>query len=190
MSRGEKLFEMPTLRGSGEFVLPTDEEAEGRIFSLYEQLDPWQRDEGFIWYFRAYDHCVNLARQFPDLDLTYDQIAGIVAALSPQTSWEQNLHYARMLLTEDRAPTLTHAVDSALKIKAGEDPITVLHHRKKNNLKVRTFHSNISDPEVSQDVTIDRHAWNLIFNDPKAIKKSRLYIQPPSTDGQQTGTGR
>lgn len=178
MSRGEKLFEMPTLRGSGDFVLPTNQEAEERIYSLYQETDAWQREEGFTWYFRANEHCASLARQFPELSLTHDQVAGIVAALSPQASWEQNLFYAQMLLSEDRAPTLTHAVDSALKIKAGEDPISVLHHRKKNNLKVRSFHSNISDPEMSQDVTIDRHAWNLIFNDPKAIKRSRLYIQP------------
>lgn len=179
MSGGEKLFEMPTLRGSGDFVLPSDDEAESRIYGMYQKLEPWQKEEGFGWYFRASEQCELLRGEFAELRLDHDRIAAIVAALSPQASWEQNLYYARLLLLENRAPTLTHAVESARRIRDGEDPISVLHHHTKNNLKVRSFHSNIANPDSSDAVTIDRHAWNLIFNDPKAIKKSRLYIRPP-----------
>lgn len=168
------------MRGSGEFVIPSDEEAEERIFALYEQLEPWQKEEGFMWYFRAFDQCLAIAEEFAHLQLTHDQVAGIIAALSPQASWDQNLEYARLLLSEGRAPTLGHAVSAANEIRHGEDPDTVLHSSHRNNWKVRAFHSNISSPHTSEDVTIDRHAWNLIFEDTKAIKRAGRRI--PLTD--------
>ena len=163
---------MPTLRGSGEFILPSDKEAEERIFALYEQLEPWQKEEGFIWYFQAFHQCQAIVDEFSDLDLSHDQVAGIIAALSPQASWEQNIDYVRMLLSEGTAPTLGHAVKSAMEIRFGAEPISVLHASHRNNWKVRAFHSNISSPDTSEDVTIDRHAWNLIFKDTKAIKRA------------------
>ncbi|MCB9823231.1 hypothetical protein H6800_03070 [Candidatus Nomurabacteria bacterium] len=173
-----RLFESPTLRASGEFILPTEKEAEERILAVFERLQDWEVQQGFEWYFRAHDKCAELVEEFSQFGLDTNSMAGLVAALSPQASWSQNLVYARLLLTTDHAPTLGHSITSARQIRDGEDPVAVLHHKDKNNLKVRSFHHNIANPDTSTEVTIDRHAWNLLFDDPKATRKGRLYIKP------------
>lgn len=177
--RGEtKLFEIPTQRTTGEFQLPADDLAESRIVDIFERATDEQREAGLNWYHNAHLTCMHLVDQFPERQLDVVRVAGIAAALSPQASWEQNIGYVETLLRTGTAPTLTHAIDSALAIRDGACPVEVLHHPSKNNLKVRSFFDNIANPYTSDAVTIDRHAWNLIFNDPKAIRRSRLYIKP------------
>ncbi len=55
----------------------------------------------------------------------------------------------------------------------GFDPEIVIS-RTGNNPKVYSFFKNIAYPETSDDVTIDRHMWNLLFDDLGVVEKAGL----------------
>lgn len=82
--------------------------------------------------------------------------AGIIAALSPMTSWPENLRKARMIVETGTSYGLKSNVAKAQQIFAGSDPLTVL----KGN-KVRAFYMNIMDITSDETVTIDRHAIDI-----------------------------
>ncbi len=81
---------------------------------------------------------------------------GIVAALSPQTSWAQNIKNAKTLVETRNAPTLGSSVGKALRILDGEHPMDILGGRK-----VRAFYMNLNHPNIVDHVTVDRHAVNI-----------------------------
>lgn len=109
--------------------------------------------EGLAWYANAHAEACRLS---DDYGVTVPQAAGIIAALSPQMGWEQNLYIARDFISGDnRDVHFRLCVDRAAAILAdpGADPLSIL-----GGPKVRSFYRNISDPSVSGPVTVDRHA--------------------------------
>lgn len=105
---------------------------------------------GIGWYQVAHNEAVKLSHAY---GLTTSQAVGIIAALSPQTSWEENLRIAD-LLCDTRANVHTaDAQRKALAILDGADPVQTLGGRK-----VRSFYANILTPFHAGPVTIDRHA--------------------------------
>jgi hypothetical protein len=105
--------------------------------------------EGLDWYRVAAGEARALAA---DYGVSFEAAAGVIAALSPRTSWELNVSYARELFETGKAPTLGRNVDKARAIAAGASPDAVL-----GGDKVRSFYSNIVHP-ASDAVCIDRHA--------------------------------
>jgi len=80
--------------------------------------------------------------------------AGILAALSPQTEWGDNIHLAHLLIGTGHASGQTGVNnEKALKILHGEDPLTVLKGRK-----VVPFYKAIVNPEGDNPTVVDRHA--------------------------------
>lgn len=79
--------------------------------------------------------------------------AGIIAALSPMTSWPENIKKATMLVETGTTYGLPANVEKAKRILAGENPLDVL-----GGLKVRAFYLNILGENSAETVTIDRHA--------------------------------
>ncbi len=78
---------------------------------------------------------------------------GVVAALSPQTSWAQNVKNASTFWETGTAPTLGASIAKADRIRHGVHPLNVL-----GGNKVRSFYCNLVDPEDNRFVTVDRHA--------------------------------
>ena len=103
---------------------------------------------GVYWYYDAYDVANNVCPS--------DTIrgAGILAALSPQTSWSLNQELAFALVRDpDTNPgTITNFYEKARNIYYGAQPAAVLRGRK-----VRSFFHNIAYPDSSYHVTVDRH---------------------------------
>lgn len=82
--------------------------------------------------------------------------AGIIAALSPMTSWPENIKKARMVVETGETYGLKANVAKARRILNGESPLDVLKGRK-----VRAFYLNIIGESSAETVTIDRHAIDI-----------------------------
>jgi len=128
------------------------------IISVYRAARPEQIAAGLAWYPEAHDLAVLLAGG----DLAKG--AGVIAALSPQTSWSQNVKLATRAFTDGKASGQTGAnVSKANRIMAGESPEDVLgwnDPKAKSGHKVRNFFRNIVNP-VGPECTIDRHAHDI-----------------------------
>jgi len=112
---------------------------------------------GRDWYRDAY---VTAAHFADDYGVTREQAIGVIAALSPQTQWWQNVMLAKQVLSAG-AMVQGHTRDTMRKVNAilaGIPPLDVL-----GGQKVRSFYVNILDLGFSADVvTIDRHAWRTV----------------------------
>jgi hypothetical protein len=128
------------------------------ILAVYRAARPEQIAAGMQWYADA--HTFALAISGGDLITG----AGVIAALSPQTSWAQNMTLASRAFVEGFASGQTGAnVDKANRILAGESPEDVLgwnNPKAKSGHKVRNFYRNIVDP-TGRECTIDRHAFDV-----------------------------
>ncbi len=111
---------------------------------------PDETAQGLAWYADAHAHAADLAHIYGVRPTT---VAGIIAATSPQVSWEQNLGIADALLSGERNVCLGLGERRALAILNGAFPLDVLGGRK-----VRSFFRNICTPHLDGPVTVDRHA--------------------------------
>lgn len=135
----------------------------GLVARILDTLEDATEDEyvlGKAWYLEAHW----IASQ---VGPTTVQGAGIIAALSPQIGWVDNVAAARALALGDPEGAfktfgcLGPNVDKATRILRGEAPLDVLGGRK-----VRSFYRNIVDPHHDGPVTVDRHALNLALVGP------------------------
>jgi hypothetical protein len=125
------------------------------IIQKYHSASPEFLKGGNEWYERAHD----VAKGIGGGDV--QRGAGIVAALSPQMSWERNINMAHELVRHGTASHTEDNLKKALKIHEGADPREVL-----GGHKVRSFYENIVDPSNPNPVTIDRHAHDIAVGDP------------------------
>lgn len=149
-------------------ALPTPNEAVERILSVYAQATEEECLEGSEWYLHALEHATYAAYGAKSVE----HACGIVAALSPQCSWDQNLVNAELVCdgTPDLATQSHNAIDKAVVILQGANPTDTLGGRK-----VRSFSRNLSSPHRAGAVTIDRHALAIVLGvsaakDPRAAK--------------------
>lgn len=110
------------------------------------------------WYPIAHAFCAKWAQAF---GMETWQVAGIVAALSPQLSWDKNKSQALETIarlqngrTLDGMQAYPANRNKAIRIFNGENPLTVL-----GGNKVRSFYANLMLDESA--VTIDRHATTI-----------------------------
>ncbi len=69
---------------------------------------------GRVWYEQAFDHCSAFSLAH---GVTLPVAAAVVAVLSPQKSWAQNLKLAEVCLSGERPRTMGRAADLACKIR-------------------------------------------------------------------------
>lgn len=133
-------------------------ESTANILAVYRGARPDQIAAGLGWYGDAR----KVARRIAGGDL--HKGAGVLASLSPQTSWAQNMVLASRAFDEGIATGHTGAnLDKANRILSGESPESVLGWTKvnpKSGHKVRNFYRNIVNP-TGPECTIDRHAFNI-----------------------------
>lgn len=108
---------------------------------------------GMDWYNRAHDIASEVGRG------DVRKGAGIIAALSPQTEWTENVRMARQLSNTGTATgyITQKEVGKARRILEGEKPEDVLPM----HFKTGHFYRNIADPSDPNAVTVDRHAHDL-----------------------------
>jgi hypothetical protein len=121
------------------------------ISAVYEDASEEEVQNGKQWYHVAHRFAAGLARLH---DGDTGRAAGVIAALSPQVSWERNMSMATSVYREQPVIGQTGInIEKAKRIYEGEDPLEVLGGKK-----TRAFYTNISFPDNSGVVTIDRHA--------------------------------
>lgn len=119
------------------------------VLKVYDSALDGARAEGEQWYALARGQAWEMCPDNPRA------AAGVIAALSPQTSWEQNLVNAWRLYEGGDPRGLGANLLKALRCYAGEEPLDVL-----GGPKVRAFFRCIAEPETDA-VCVDRHAWDV-----------------------------
>ena len=127
-----------------------------RILDVYESADAQQIAAGLGWYAEAH----HIAEDLSDsTGVSIAQASGILAALSPQVSWGFNVEWAYGVAQGDTTRRgLGLSLGRALMIQRNPDtdPLDILGGRK-----VRAFYSAILTSGFTDQVVIDRHAYDL-----------------------------
>lgn len=143
----------------------TRERMVDNIIRMYESASDDQRRRGESWYTTAHE----VADMLSDGHVRVG--AGLLAALSPQTSWESSIELARdAYKTGNPRDHTREALAKAAKILAGADPTEVLPMTKKTG----HFFRCIVDPSDPDAVCIDRHAHDLAVGEAYGSKPRGL----------------
>jgi hypothetical protein len=122
------------------------------IISTWNLATPEQIDRGRGWY----PHARELAELISEGNVRAG--AGVIAALSPQKTWEQNVKLARgAFATGEASGQVGNAVGKAQAIMEGAEPLDVLP----DDSKTWNFFRAIIDPSDPDPVVIDRHAHDI-----------------------------
>jgi hypothetical protein len=127
------------------------------VLAVWNSATADQEAEGRRWYPMAH----GLAEMMCDGDARMG--AGLIAALSPQTSWWLNVELAADAYDTGRPSRhVGDALSKAAKILAGMDPADVLPMERKTG----QFFRCIADPSDPEAVCIDRHAHDIAVGEP------------------------
>lgn len=125
------------------------DEMTANILALWDALSDADKAKGIAWYSVAND----LARIMGNGDVRKG--AGVIAAMSPLKSWDINVKLARDAFNGNVHGQFGDACRKVEKIMAGANPCDVLPM----DAKTGNFYANILDPNDTEHVTIDRHAY-------------------------------
>ena len=119
-----------------------------------------EKSVGFQWYQDANNLADTLSRES---GYSIFKTAGVIAALSPLTSWDRNKEIARKFLVnrERKGLHTTKMIGKAEKILEADNFTQVL--KILNGDKIRNFAENILHPFRAWAVTIDRHAISVAY---------------------------
>lgn len=144
------------------------------LLGAYAMATESEKNAGLAWYREARADVLHLSTEY---HIDWDVCAGVVAALSPNCPWSQNISSARALIHQSiqgvRPEKMRNVVAytanrlKALAILEGEDPEVVLGGPKTLN-----FFRNLAGCDDS--VTIDGHAYNLWRNASKGVKGAAM----------------
>ena len=131
--------------------LPSHEDLVANILTTWSRASADDLTNGAEWYAYAHLYAHSLDRK------RYKRAAGVIAALSPQTSWNENVKLATRAYSYSGPSGQTRAnVDKVHAILKGHAPLDVL-----GGNKVRAFYACIVDPHASTEVVVDRHALSI-----------------------------
>jgi hypothetical protein len=134
-----------------------------RALQVYARATPRQIAQGHGWYHRAYLECVRLAA---GTDLTPEQVAGALSALSPRTPYNRNLELVTELVRHGDCITIGARKQKAVDILMGAygtdiDSITEAFDPRTAPKTRAFFRAICGDTEA---ITIDGHMLD-VFGD-------------------------
>lgn len=121
------------------------------IVAQFNRATSDQVNKGRAWYPVAHD----MAIMFGDGNVAMG--AGIIAALSANKRWSENIRLAKDAVNGNVHGHVGNALDKVRKIMSGTAPENVLPMAAKTG----NFYRNILDPNDSDAVTVDRHAHDI-----------------------------
>ena len=133
---------------------PTLHQITRNIRAWIARATPEQAQAGEQWYFEAHHWCRALA---DESGVDFPRVVGVLAALSPSTTWERNQADARAMVLGYGAWSFTTYgvnVERARRILVGE--LSAL-----SGQKVTAFADCIANPHWTSAVCVDRHAYSL-----------------------------
>lgn len=113
------------------------------------------------WYFEVNDYCKTISEIY---NIPLIKVAGILSALSPNTTFQQNVKSTENFLKTKgkcKVTTFHGQKKKALKILKSSNNITIeevkyiLGSKKDSALKTKAFFDNIYRPYTSEEVTVD-----------------------------------
>lgn len=130
------------------------------ILRYYNLCTQEEIESGKNWYKEANVFCQELADQHK---LEVWKVAGVVSALSPQTSWEMNKTFAKEFIAKGGRGFMgnrdrTIKAKKILKASNGDEVHDLLSTKPGKALKTKAFFRNISMPGFCDTTCIDRHA--------------------------------
>jgi hypothetical protein len=117
------------------------------ILAAYMRASDDDRAFGIAWYPAARE----LAESLLPTDVS--TAAGVLAAMSPMTSWPENIKRAILAINGEHVKHTEPNAIKVLRILSGEAPLDVL-----SGPKTRAFYLNIMGIDSDETVTVDRHA--------------------------------
>lgn len=135
------------------------------ILKVYRRATDADIEAGMTWYNSAH----NLAHVLGRGDVWKG--AGLISAFSPLTPWWRNVELATdsAFTGKARTDTLGNSARAAQRILDGEHPLDVL-----KGDKTRAFAENIALNGVSDNVTIDVHAFSIAMGEPIPSSKLKM----------------
>jgi hypothetical protein len=138
------------------------------ILDVYSLATPEQIQHGLEWYKFAHSEAVEMAKLS---GLSVEQTSAIIAVISPQCSWTDNLtgawcavsDYAsgQAIVKPDKLRCLDAGFIKAQIITDSDRILPEMIAKTPDCYKVRRFFTNIFMPETSGGVTVDGHARNI-----------------------------
>lgn len=129
------------------------------IINIFDSATATQQANGLSWYKRANSHAKYLAKTY---NTSLNKVCGIIAALSPATSWDRNIKDTEELLKGNSAHKFGTYGQNVLKaykiLNASLEMDIELFFSMKTGAKTYNFYRNILEPTNPNYVTIDRHA--------------------------------
>tara|TARA_R110000824_G_scaffold81401_4_gene204628 strand:- start:817 stop:1470 length:654 start_codon:yes stop_codon:yes gene_type:complete len=136
------------------------------IVDAYNSASPTSHAEGSNWYMDAHRIAWQLSGMLGSNDIRVG--AGIIAALSPQMEWGDNVTEAIQLCSTGKSPRQTKAnEDKAILIGSNQDPEEIL-----GGAKVTAFYHAMVSPTGQDKPVIDRHAIAVYYGKP--VSKTEL----------------
>jgi len=140
------------------------------LMNVLRVADSDTTQKGLNWYVDAHNFAVELSDTF---QLSFNNVCGIISALSPSCRWERNkleatelIAYLSYGLNTDRLSFTTYGNNVAKAFRIFDlAPNKVENEFIKTNsgFKTHNFFKNIQNPFDPNYVTIDRHAY-FIYN--------------------------
>lgn len=142
------------------------------ILKHYDMSTEDERQRGLVWYENARTFCQHLA---DGSGLPLEKVIGIVAALSPQNSWDINKAMAAtFIMRKGKGRVKNRVCDGKAKAIYLTDDLgsieSLLGKYDNSALKTKSFYKNILNPGCIETVTIDRHAINVCRQSPDNVK--------------------
>lgn len=146
--------------------LLTEKKVINSIIRFYSLASIDETKEGMNWYNDANLYCRELTARF---NVTISQVAGIIAAFSPQCGWQENKRFALSFLISPnkivKNEMQTRKAKTILKLQSEADIYNALSINDAA-WKTKAFFLNMLNPTVLTDVTIDRHAIAVCIQHP------------------------
>jgi hypothetical protein len=123
------------------------------ILSVYARSNSEEKRDGRLWY----PHANEIARDIAKGNIQIG--AGVISALSPNKSWDENVKLATRVLKTHNFSSGTYGANlrKAKRISLGENPLLVLGGQK----TIAFYVSILTSGEDTHYVTIDRHAISI-----------------------------
>jgi hypothetical protein len=159
-----------------KFNTLTSKQVQTNLRAVYNKIEPSWHAEGLNWYKKAHEFALFYSEQY---NISIATASALIAVLSPQKSWYQNLLLTQEFLETkgrivrhykmqaDKARAIYNA-DKVLNVSNISTFITYTNNVLHGSKTINFFH-NILEPDNSEYVTIDSHMIQLMTGN-KACK--------------------
>ena len=150
-------------------------QVKNNILKVLNSADKESKDFGAKWYEIAND----IAKGLTSEKVNLAQSVGVIAALSPLKSWNQNLKLANAFILDGKRKGHTGVmVKKADDILSLKNPTTDEVIKILNGQKIVNFFLNIHYPNKDAAITIDRHAVGIALLGTERIPLLSTEISP------------